>query len=163
MTTPADTRAIALRQAAAAKQERAIGNADKAIRHLSINGQDVTFRAVARAGNVSVNFLYNNPELRHRIERLRASTNVSRNQRTPPADLDPASNTVLRTLTAQLTAEKKARHEEVTQLRAQLAAAHGELLNLRRSVAANGHAGSTDGMPPIRLPATTVDLPAQRR
>jgi len=74
VTSAAHTRATALKKAAAAKQERAVSNADKAIRHLSVNGQDVTFRAVARAGNVSVNFLYNNPELRPRIERLRANT-----------------------------------------------------------------------------------------
>lgn len=157
LTSAAHTRATALKKAAAAKQERAVSNADKAIRHLSVNGQDVTFRAVARAGNVSVNFLYNNPELRHRIERLRANTpGVGRTQPNRQADIDSSSNPVLRALTAQLAAEKKDRHAEVTLLRAQLAAAHGELLNLRRTAAAAGALMSADLGASHRPPALNV-------
>ena len=69
---PADQDKIAtLRQAAAAKRETAVARAEAGIRKLVKTGQPVTFRGVAAAGGVSVDFLYRHPELRARIERLR--------------------------------------------------------------------------------------------
>ena len=69
---PADQDKIAtLRQAAAAKREAATARAETGIRKLTKTGQPVTFRAVAAASGVSVDFLYRHPELRARIERLR--------------------------------------------------------------------------------------------
>ena len=69
---PAEQDKIAtLRQAAAAKREAAVARAETGIRKLTKTGQPVTFRAVAAAGGVSVDFLYRHPELRARIERLR--------------------------------------------------------------------------------------------
>ena len=69
---PADQDKIAtLRQAAAAKREAATARAETGIRKLTKTGQPVTFRGVAAASGVSVDFLYRHPELRARIERLR--------------------------------------------------------------------------------------------
>ena len=69
---PAEQDKIAtLRQAAAAKRDAAVARAETGIRKLTKTGQPVTFRAVAAAGGVSVDFLYRHPELRARIERLR--------------------------------------------------------------------------------------------
>jgi hypothetical protein len=67
---PAEQDRIAtLRQAAAAKREAAAARAEAGIRKLAKTGQPVTFRAVAAAGGVSVDFLYRHPELRARIAR----------------------------------------------------------------------------------------------
>lgn len=42
-------------------------------------GDTVTFRGLAQAAGVSLDFLYRHPELRHRVEQLRAQ------QRTTPS------------------------------------------------------------------------------
>ena len=56
---PADQDRIAtLRQAAAAKRDAAVARAETGIRALTKTGQPITFRAVAAAGGVSVDFLY---------------------------------------------------------------------------------------------------------
>lgn len=133
-TAPIDARAATLRQAAADKHDRAVAKTDTAIRELIKTGQDINFRSVARAAGVSVNFLYANDELSRRIARLRASTTPAAAPQ--PANSSESSNAVIRTLTAQLSAEKTARRSETAELRAQLAAAHGELLHLRRATSA---------------------------
>ena len=62
---PAEQDKIAtLRQAAAATREAAAARAETGIRKLTKAGQPVTFRAVAAAGGVSVDFLYRHPGLR---------------------------------------------------------------------------------------------------
>jgi len=82
---PADQDKIAtLRQAAAAKREAATARAETGIRKLTKTGQPVTFRGVAAASGVSVDFLYRHPELRARIERLRG-------RQPAPAGRAPAS------------------------------------------------------------------------
>ena len=83
---PAEQDRIAtLRQAAAAKRDAAVARAEAGIRTLTKTGQPVTFRAVAAAGGVSVDFLYRHPELRARIERLRG-------HKPAPAGHAPAAN-----------------------------------------------------------------------
>ncbi|MCQ4119582.1 DUF6262 family protein [Rhodococcus sp. FXJ9.536] len=88
-------------------------------------GEPVNFRRVARKGQVSLDFLYRNTELRETITRLR-----SRHQSASavPVEPDPQS-TIVRTLTRQLRDAKA----EITRLQAALAAAHGENLALRRT------------------------------
>lgn len=123
---PADQDKIAtLRRAAAAKRQAAIARAEAGIRALAKAGQPVTFRAVAAAGGVSVDFLYRHPDLRARIERLRG-------HKPAPASQAPsrgqATSSVVATLTARLTELRR----ELAETKTQLAAAHGELLALRR-------------------------------
>ena len=123
---PAEQDKIAtLRQAAAAKREAAIARAEAGIRTLAKTGQPVTFRAVAAAGGVSVDFLYRHPDLRARIERLRGHKPAPARQ---APSRDQATSSVVATLTARLTELRR----ELAETRAQLAAAHGELLALRR-------------------------------
>ena len=125
-------RIATLRQAAAAKRDAAAARAEAGIRKLTKAGQPVTFRAVAAAGGVSVDFLYRHPGLRARIERLRG-------RKPAPAGHAPAgepgnnASSVVATLTARLTELRR----ELAETKAQLAAAHGELLALRR------HPGNT--------------------
>jgi Family of unknown function (DUF6262) len=93
------------------------------------NGEPITFRGVARTAGCSIDFLYGNPELRQRIEHLRAQQQT----KSPlPAIRTHSDSSVIRTLTGQL-AELRHRHrDEIEQLKAALAAAHGENLELRR-------------------------------
>jgi Family of unknown function (DUF6262) len=141
-TTPTDqARAQTLRRAAAAKHQAAISRAEAGIRRLTKAGQPVTFRGVASAGGVSVDFLYRHPELRMRIERLRNQQRKHSGQPTA-TDLTPRGeqhSNVVSTLTARLAETRR----ELTTVKEQLAIAQGELLALRRraqswpSVAAN--------------------------
>jgi hypothetical protein len=127
---PADQDRIAtLRQAATAKRQAAVARAETGIRALTKTGQPITFRAVAAAGNVSVDFLYRHPELRARIQQLRGQQ-TSRAGQTPSDDDSPgpAASSVVATLTARLTQLRG----ELAETKAQLAVAHGELLALRR-------------------------------
>jgi hypothetical protein len=133
---PADQDKIAtLRQAAAAKHQAATARAETGIRKLTKTGQPVTFRAVAAASGVSVDFLYRHPELRARIERLRGHQPAPAPS-APPGN--PGASSVVATLTARLTELRR----ELAETKAQLAAAHGELLALRRHP---GNAGPGDG------------------
>jgi len=131
MTVDAEARANTLRQAAQDKRDRATTKADQAIRAMTKQGDTIDFRNVARTAGVSVDFLYRNPALRGRIERLRS-------QRRPPArtaTIDPEASTsqTIRLLTGRLAEEKRLHHEEATALRAEIAALHGELLRVRRT------------------------------
>ena len=126
-------RIATLRQAAAAKRDAAVARAETGIRMLTKTSQPVTFRAVAAAGGVSVDFLYRHPELRARIQRLRGQQPAPARQALPDGSPGHAASGVVATLTARLTELRR----ELAEARAQLAAAHGELLALRR------HPGNT--------------------
>jgi hypothetical protein len=118
----------ALRQAAAAKRQAAAARAETGIRALTKASKPITFRAVAAAGGVSVDFLYRHPDLRPRIERLRGQQPAPAGQ-APPRQADShVSTSVVATLTVKLTELRR----ELAETKTQLAAAHGELLALRR-------------------------------
>ena len=74
-------RTAVLAAAAKAKSDAKAHAADQAIRRLIKRGEPVTFQAVQREAGVSHAFLYGNPDLRARIERLRAQ---ARPQPAPP-------------------------------------------------------------------------------
>jgi len=124
----AERRAEALRQAAQAKHQTATKRAEAALRKLTKSGEDINFRAVATAAGVSVDFLYRHPQLRQRIEHLRA-----RQQKAPTA-ATPEPGPDDRAVVVALTARLREARGEIAQLKAQLAAAHGELLALRRQL-----------------------------
>jgi inorganic triphosphatase YgiF len=127
--TASPQRTETLRQAAAAKHQAAERRAEAGLRQLTITGQPVTFRAVAAAGGVSVDFLYRHHQLRQRIQALRDQQRRAQPALTQPTPPPAATESnVVRTLTARLT-EARA---EIATLKTQLAAAHGELLTLRR-------------------------------
>jgi hypothetical protein len=133
---PGQRRAAALRQAAAAKHQAAVGRAEAGPRRLVKDRADINFRSVAKAAGVSLDFLYTHPELRPRIERLRAQQRASPSPAAPAAT--PADGNVLRTLASQLTAERARHREKVDSLETRLAAAHGEILTRRRRLHAAG-------------------------
>jgi hypothetical protein len=136
--TPAQRRADALRRAAQAKRQAATHRADKAIRQLVKDKQEITFRTVARAGGVSLDFLYANTDLRGRIESLRAQQAA----RTPaPPTEHTTANTdgnIAHVLTTRLREERAARRATMHDLEQKLSAAHGEILRLRRTLQQHG-------------------------
>ncbi len=136
MSDARERRSAVLAAAARAKSETKIRAADEAIRALVKRGEPVTFQAVQREAAVSHAFLYTHPELRGRIEHLRAQTRPARADPAPP---DP-QNSIVFALTAQITSLKKRHREELQALRAALEQAHGENLDLRRELARRGPA-----------------------
>ena len=126
----AERRAEVLRQAAQSKRETATRRAEAALRKLIKSDDEINFRAVATAAGVSVDFLYRHPELRARIEHLRA-----RQQRPPSSSkATPEPGQDERSVVVALTARLREARGEIVELKAQLAAAHGELLALRRQL-----------------------------
>jgi hypothetical protein len=126
-----------LTAAAKAKSQAKTQVAEQAIRTLVKRGETITFQAVQREAGVSHAFLYNHPDLRGRIERLRAQ---ARTTPTPAAASADAENTVVLALTSQITRLKKQHRQEVQALRDALEQAHGENLDLRRELARRGEA-----------------------
>ena len=71
MTDTRQQRIDTLTSAARRKSEEKTKAADAAIRALTRRGEPITFQAVQRQAGVSHSFLYTQPTLRERIERLR--------------------------------------------------------------------------------------------
>ncbi|WP_406291255.1 DUF6262 family protein [Streptomyces sp. NBC_00209] len=117
-----------------AKSQAKTAAAEKAIRTLVKRGEPITFQAVQREAAVSHAFLYNHPDLRGRIERLRAQARPV----PAPAPAADAQSTLVLALTSQITRLKKRHREEVQALRDALEQAHGESLDLRRELARRG-------------------------
>jgi hypothetical protein len=134
-----DQRIAVLTAAAKAKSEAKTQTAEQAIRTLVKRGEPITFQAVQREAGVSHAFLYNHPELRERIERLRAQARPHRAEQTPtPQD---GESTLVLALTGQITQLKKQHRQEVQALRNALQQAHGENLDLRRELGRRGWTG----------------------
>jgi hypothetical protein len=136
--TPAERRAGALRRAAQAKRQAATARAETAIRQLVKNKQEINFRSVARAGGVSIDFLYASADLRYRIESLRTQQAAHGPLRPARPEIRDPGESVIHVLTAKLREERAARHAVVQDLEQRLAAAHGELLRLRRVLQQHG-------------------------
>jgi Family of unknown function (DUF6262) len=134
MTDPRDRRVAVLATAARAKSAAKAKAADQAIRALIKRGEPITFQAVQREARVSHAFLYNHPELRGRIERLRAQA------RPAPALAETAdsADTLVLALTSQINQMKKQHRQQVLELKAALEQAHGENLQLRRELIRRG-------------------------
>lgn len=131
MTTKGNTANLAA--ATQRKREAAAQRADQGIRELVKRGEPITFRSVARTGGCSIDFLYRSPDLRRRIETLRAQ----QEQGAAPTRPEPqpgSPNSVIRTLTHQLSHIRQRHRDEVAELKAALAAAQGENIELRRQL-----------------------------
>ncbi|MFD9006165.1 DUF6262 family protein [Streptomyces sp. NPDC059582] len=109
MTDDARAKRTQTLAAAQAKCQAKTDAAEKAIRTLVKRSEPITFQAVQREAGVSHAFLYNHPDLRGRIERLRAQ---ARPAPTPAAPADEQSTLVL-ALTGQITRLKKQHGEEL--------------------------------------------------
>jgi hypothetical protein len=137
MTDLRARRTAVLTAAAKAKSEAKTHAADQAIRRLVKRGEPVTFQAVQREADVSHAFLYGNPDLRERIERLRAQARPQ----PVPADDGTSDNSIIQALTIQIAHLKKQHRDQTQALRAALEQAHGENLQLRRELVRLGWTG----------------------
>ena len=128
-----ERRVQALRAAAAARRDAAMKRAEAGLRTLIKDGAEINFRSVARAGSVGLNFLYEHPELRRRIEGLRAQQ-AATTRRSPKASQPTREDgKIVRTLSAQLKEERSRHRDQVQELETRLAAAHEEILRLKRT------------------------------
>ena len=150
MTDARTKRTAALTAAAKAKSHAKTKDAERAIRTLVKRGEPITFQAVQREAGVSHAFLYNHPDLRGRIERLRAQASPI----PAPATPSDAESTLVLALTSQITHLKTKHRHEVQALRDALEQAHGENLDLRRELARCGR--STPLSPASSGPADHV-------
>ncbi len=124
----------AARHRAAATRRRAAA----AIRRMDNAGQPVSFDAVAREGQVSRSWLYNQPDLRAEIERLRARRDPGpAGPRLP--DRQRASDTSLRRRLEVATERNRQLEAENQHLREALAVALGE----QRAASIVGQLGDT--------------------
>lgn len=130
--TTTDDRVARLRAAAAARSAEKTKAAEAAIRRLVKAGKTVNFRTVQQEARVSHAFLYSHPELRQRIEHLRA-----RNRPRPPSLDDPAPSdgALVAALSAHVKQARREHEDELRRLREALERAHGENLSLRREIA----------------------------
>jgi hypothetical protein len=125
------TERCALALAAQRKSEQATARARSALRELDQRGEPVTFQSVARHAGVSRQWLYQRPDLRAEIERLRAAGQQRRHGLPAAQRISEAS---LRQRVATLCGENRQLREENRALKAELALAYGE----RRQRAGSG-------------------------
>jgi hypothetical protein len=118
-----------LQKAAAARTAAAAARAEAALDGMLRAGQPVTFRGLAAAAPVSLDFLYRNAPIRQRIEQARAHSHATPIPR--PAHGEPPGS-VIAALTGELTQLRRRHREQIAELKAALQAAHGENLMLRR-------------------------------
>ncbi|MGH3224784.1 MAG: DUF6262 family protein [Streptosporangiaceae bacterium] len=119
-----------LQKAAAARTAATTARAEAALDQMLRTGQPVTFRGLAAAAPVSLDFLYRTPAIRQRVEQLRAQPPAPAAQRRGAGPDQPGN--VIAALTGELTQLKRRHREQVAELQHALQAAHGENLMLRR-------------------------------
>ncbi|MFF5211024.1 hypothetical protein [Streptosporangium sp. NPDC000396] len=123
-----------LRRVAGARTASAERKARRALQRLITAQEPISFAAVARAGDVSTDFLYRHVELRTQIERQRAEPRRHSSLDAASDDEVGSSSTsaAVRALARKLDDERRARRQEVAELRKALETAQGENLALRR-------------------------------
>ena len=164
MTAAQPGNLASLQKATAARTAATAARAEAALDQMLRTGQPVTFRGLAAAAPVSLDFLYRNPAIRHRVEQLRTQP-PARPAQSRNAGPDQPGN-VIATLTGELTQLKRRHREEIAGLQAALQAAHGENLMLRRRLGQQPQAPSTrtSATQDAACPEPTVtDAPATAR
>jgi Family of unknown function (DUF6262) len=116
-------RVATLRAAAARKHSDAITRTQTALREIRQDGEPITFQSVARRAGVSRQWLYQQPELRNEIERLRAT---GTNQPARSAHPGRASDASLRQRLKTLSEENQRLRGENRALKQELAVAYGK-------------------------------------
>ena len=112
-----------LNQAAAARHQRTVERAERALRELDAEGAAISFQSVARHAGVSRQWLYTQPALRQEIEALR-DRRPARTDSIPTRQR--ASEASLRQRVDSLRTENQRLREENQSLKAELAVAYGQ-------------------------------------
>ncbi len=131
---PPETAGLAA--AAERKREEALGRATAALAELDAGGERIDFQAVARAADVSRQWLYKQPQLRAEIERLRA-VHPGREDRAVPAR-ERSTEASLRQRLETLLAENGRLRAENAKLTEELALAYGRQRELLAACARCG-------------------------
>ena len=113
-----------LNQAAAARHQRAVQHAKRALRELDAEDAAISFQSVARRGGVSRQWLYTQPELREAIEARRDGATARTN---PIPARQRATEASLRQRVESLRAENQRLRDENRDLKAELAIVYGQL------------------------------------
>lgn len=124
--------------AAASKRRHHVtrARAEQALLALASTSEPITFAAVARRAEVSTDFLYSQPDLRAKINDLRAQRRGPTSARSATAvQLTESTSSAVRALSSQLKELKRRHADEVKDLRKALEVAQGENLKLRRRLA----------------------------
>lgn len=121
-----------LQKATAARTAAAAARAEAALDRILRTGQPVTFRGLAAAASVSLDFLYRNPAIRQRVEHLRAQQQAPAAPARQSGTRPDQPGSIVAALTGELTQLKRRHREQAAELQQALQAAHGENLMLRR-------------------------------
>ncbi len=116
-------RSHSLAAAAARRRTAALERAHAALHNLDVRGEGITFQSVARAAGVSRQWLYQQPELRAEIERLREQRPAATAAR--PAR-ERATEASLRQRVETLLDENRRLRQDNAALRDELAILYGE-------------------------------------
>ncbi|WP_222851817.1 DUF6262 family protein [Phytoactinopolyspora mesophila] len=130
MTRTRGQRTAVLAAAAKARSEAKTKAAERAIRTLVKRDVPVTFQAVQREAGVSHSFLYNQRDLRSRIEHLRSRSTP----KSPSAITPDAESTLVHALTTERARLRKEHRAEIKALKEALEQAHGQIIALRREL-----------------------------
>ncbi len=85
-----------LKEYAKHKSEMTLEKVDKAIRELSLTEQKINFNSISQLSGVSKTYLYNNKEVKKRIEELRyKQTSRTMNQRAKYDKTAKSKNTII--------------------------------------------------------------------
>lgn len=115
-----------LRASAQKRHEEAVAHAEDAILQLYRQGKPISFPSVAQAAGVSVSWLYQNQEIKQRIQLLRQQQQEElRTQPTqaPSKELEASKDAVITALKQKI----KELNTENRELRKQLEVAYGQL------------------------------------
>lgn len=112
-----------LRKSAELRHQQAMQRAEEGIRHLLKEGQPVNFNTVAEVARVSPAWLYQQPEVRARIEHLRGQHNT-RPVPSPKARTSDASKDAM---LATLRLRVKRLEAENQELKQQIEVLYGEI------------------------------------
>jgi predicted phage-related endonuclease len=113
-----------LKEFAQNKTKVTLEKVDKAIRELSLGGQKINFNSVSNLSGVSKTFLYNNAEIKKRIEELRdKQTEKVIKQRLKYDKTDKSKDIIIMAIDRKI----KELQEENRKLKEQLEALRGKL------------------------------------
>jgi Family of unknown function (DUF6262) len=143
MTAARPGNLASLQKAAAARTAATAARTEAALDQMLRTGQPVTFRGLAAAAPVSLDFLYRNPAIRQRVEQLRSQPQPCTTPAQSPGIRPDKHGSVIAALTGELTQLKRRHHDEVAGLQHALQAAHGENLMLRRRLGQQPQAPGT--------------------
>lgn len=129
-------RVASLRAAAARKRSDAITRTQRALGEMRQDGEAITFQSVARRAGVSRQWLYEQPELRNEIERLRAA---GANQSAGSALAGRASDASLKQRLKTLSEENQRLRAENRTLKQELAIAYGQQRDAQAANSARRH------------------------